>query len=167
MNTYELCESLLEKLYKFSDEILELGSPILDDRLEVFERNINITLPFDFKFILKKHNGFSLVGTEVLGLSEELRVNSLDQVYKFEHYETQNSMPSEYIPFSADGRGNYYCLDSSRLQGEICPIIFWQHDIIYQSKTDVETCNNSFLEWVEEVIIDWTLEDYNYDGTEK
>jgi hypothetical protein len=32
---------------------------------------------------------------------------------------------------------------------------------------EVETCNQSFTEWIDEVMIEWTLEEYNYDGTEK
>jgi hypothetical protein len=76
-------------------------------------------------------------------------------------------MPKYFLPFSPDGYGNHYCLDFSRIKNEICPIVFWQHDFKYENLTEVETCNNSFVDWVNEVLIEWTLEEYNYDGTEK
>ena len=58
-------------------------------------------------------------------------------------------------------------LDLSRLNKNLCPVVFWQHDYDYSDKTNLETCNNSFTEWVNEIMIAWTLEEFNYDGTEK
>ena len=53
------------------------------------------------------------------------------------------------------------------MENVICPIVFWQWDYLYEDIKEVETCNSSFLDWIQEVVIDWTLEDYNYDGSEK
>jgi len=162
-----LCDNLLSELYKFSDEMLSLGLPIGDDKLEIFERDIKFDLPFDFVYILKKHNGISLTGTGILGLDKQLKGSSLDKVYKFEHCEVGNPMPAEFLPFSPDGFGNYYCLNLSKFEHEICPVVFWQHDIIYDDINDVEECNLSLLDWIQEVMIDWTLENTNYDGSDK
>lgn len=74
-------------------------------------------------------------------------------------------MPLEFLPFSSDGRGNHYCLDLSRLKGGSCPVIFWQWDFQYPNIEAVETCNESFYDWLDEVMIGWTLEEYNYDGS--
>ena len=151
----------------FTNELLFVNEPILDDRLESFEKKNKIKLPLDFKYLLSKHNGFSLNGTEVLGLDDKFKESSLEKVYDFEHYIVENKMPTEYIPFSPDGRENHYCLDLSRLSNDICPIVFWQWDYKYENKEEIETCNNSFHEWVKEVLINWTLDEYNYDGTSK
>ena len=156
----------MENIKQFSDEILQLGEPIIDNRLEIFENQICFILPDDYKYILKKYNGLSVLGTEVLGLDKKFMGNSMDSVYNFEHNEVFNKMPIEFMPFSPDGRGNFYCLNLSKLENGVCPIIFWQHDFEYKSKEDVETCNINFMEWVKEVLIDWTLEEYNYDGSE-
>ena len=161
------CERIVSELYKFSEEILELGKPISDDRLEIFEKSIGFNLPYDYKYILKKHNGFSLFGTLVYGLDESLRGSSLDIVNNFEHTKVSNKMPPFFVPFSPDGRGNHYCFNLSRLMNGLCPIVFWQWDYFYGSIEDVETCNDNFLDWVQEIVIDWTLEDYNYDGSRK
>ena len=157
----------LEKLKKFSPLILELGGPILDDRIEKFEIKIGCRLPEDFKYFLRQHNSISLMGDNVYGLGEEMKGSSLDKVYEIEHFEVENPMPKELLPFSPDGRGNHYCLDLSNISNGFAPVLFWQHDLDYDSKDEIEITNDSFSDWVQEVLINWTLEDYNYDGSEK
>ena len=164
---YQLCDAVLDELKKFDGELRHLGGYIDDDRLRLFEKNIGFNLPLDFNYLLSLQNGFSLMGVEVYGLDQSLQGSSLDKVYHFEHYDAGNPMPAHFLPFSPDGFGSHYCLDLSNVKGGICPIVFWQHDVIYRSPDAVENCNKSFTEWVQEVMIDWTLEDYNYDGTEK
>lgn len=161
------CDNSLNKLYKFSNDILFLGNPISDNRIAEFEKQIGFELPSDYKYILIKHNSFSLAGDEVLGLGKEFRGSSLEEVYHFEHEEVHNPMPKEFLPFSPDGFGNHYCFDLSRLEKNLCPVVFWQHDYEYANNEDVEVCNNNFTDWINEVMIEWTLEDINYDGSEK
>lgn len=161
------CEEILKELYRFSDDIIYLGNAITDNRLEEFEAQIGYNFPIDFKYILKRHNSFSLLGTEVMGFDLKYRGSSLDQLYYFEHQQVDNPMFKEFLPFSPDGRGNHYCLDLSKLENGLCPVVFWQHDYFYLDKTDVEISNNTFIDWIKEVMINWTLEDTNYDGNEK
>jgi hypothetical protein len=161
-------EHVVSEFNKFSSELIDLGSSIEDNRVELFEKNNSLLLPIDFKKIIKMYNGFSLSGTQVYGIGEEFRGSSLEAVYNFEHFAVNNQMSKHFVPFSPDGRGNHYCLDLSRLLSDnSCPIVFWQSSFIYNSLNEVETCNDNFIEWVQEVMIDWTLEDYNYDGSEK
>lgn len=159
---------LLRELHKFDGSIIYLGPAITDERLEIFEKEIGFEFPLDFKYIMKKHNGIALPGVEIYGLDRELRGSSLDEVYQYEHKkEVYNAMPKEFLPFSPDGRGNHYCLNLSKLINGVCPIVFWQHDFIYRGLEEVEQCNDDLIAWIKEEMIDWTLEDYNYDGTEK
>lgn len=167
MEIIKRCNNTLEELYKFSADILLLGEPILDSRIEHLESEIGYQLPEDFKYILKKHNGITLAGTEIFGLSPELRGGSLDMIYKFEHFEVENPMPKNFFPFFPDGQGNHYCLDLSKMENGICPVIFWQWDFEYENIEDVEVCNDNFVDWIDEVMIEWTLQIYNYDGSEK
>ncbi|TSD67144.1 SMI1/KNR4 family protein [Inquilinus sp. KBS0705] len=160
-------DHIIAELTKFDSEIALLGPPITDNRLEDFERHINLKLPLDFKYMLSVHNGISLAGVEIYGIDEALQGSSLDAVYKFEHFEVGHKMPAHFLPFSPDGRGNHYCLNLSKIKDDQCPVVFWQWDFEYESIDDVEECNINFLSWVKEVMIGWTLEDYNYDGTEK
>ena len=160
-------ESIYNELLKFSDSILELKDAITDSRIQEFEEIIGYKFPTDFVYFLRMHNGFSLHATEVLGIGKDFGYNSLDKIYEFERSEVENPMPNYFLPFSPDGYGNHYCMDVSRMEDELCPIVFWQHDYNYENLEDVETCNINFAAWINEVMIEWTLEDYNYDGSEK
>lgn len=164
---FKQCDLVIKELSRFSAEILFLGNNICDERLEQFESEIKFDLPEDFKYILKKHNGFSLSGTQVYGLDKEFRGASINEIYRFEHHEVDNKMPSYILPFSPDGRGNHYCLNLSKNNNGICPVIFWQWDLKNILIDQREECNDNFISWVKEVMIEWTLEDYNYDGSEK
>ncbi|MDO3627113.1 SMI1/KNR4 family protein [Mucilaginibacter sp. BT774] len=161
------CDKLIAEFSKFSRDMLYLGPAINDNRMELFEKEIGFELPFDFKYIMTKHNGLSLDGTEVYGIDKKLRGSSLDEIYNSEHVDADNKMQVGFLPFSPDGYGNHYCLDLLASKEGICPIVFWQHDCNYENNDEVERCNDSFINWVKEVMIEWTLEDYNYDGSEK
>ncbi|SDE11866.1 SMI1-KNR4 cell-wall [Mucilaginibacter pineti] len=161
------CDTVLDELLLFADDIISFGPRITDNRLELFEKLLGFEFPFDFKYIMKKHNGISLMGTGICGLDNELLLgSSLDEMYKFEHFEVYNKMPLEFFPFSPDGFGNHYCFDLSKLSDGTCPVVFWQHDIIYNND-EVEVCYLNLTAWIKEVMIDWTLDDTNYDGTSK
>jgi len=68
------------------------------------------------------------------------------------------------IPFSPDGGGNHYCFDSTRCDGESCKVVFGSI-ICHTARRTSETVNNSFTEWAKEVLVDWTLEDYDHNET--
>lgn len=157
-------EQIINELLKFDSSLRELGGSVSDNRFEKLEEQINFKLPKSFKSLLKQFNGISLYGESINGLDEKFMDASLDRLYHFEHFEVGNPMPLEFFPFSPDGAGNHYCFDLSTVEDKV---YFWQHDIEYENKDDVELCNNSFYEWIQEALIDWTLEDYNYDGSEK
>jgi hypothetical protein len=143
---------------------VKLGNQIFDNRFEKLEIQIGFKLPETFKELLRQYNGINLIGTEINGIDINYGDSSLDKLYHNEHFEVEYPMPLELFPFSPDGRGNHYCFDLSLNNDKV---LFWQHDFNYSDKSEIEVCNNSFLEWVKEVLIDWTLEDYNYDGSEK
>lgn len=161
------CDIVLKELLLFSDDILYIGPEIVDDRLELLEKEIGFKFPVDFKYILTKYNGISLMGTGICGLDKTLLGSSLDEMYRFEHFETGNNMPPEFFPFSPDGFGNHYCFDLSEFNEGLCPVVFWQHDFFYSDTDEAEVCNPDLVAWIKEVMIDWTLEDTNYDGSDK
>jgi hypothetical protein len=157
------CDEFIEKFDKFSEN---MKSSNLGLDKEIFDL-INFRLPEDYKYVLLKYNGLSLLGNEVLGIDFNSE-NSLIQVKDREHNQVEYKMPSNIIPFSTDGRGNYYCFDTNLFNenSKICKIIFWQYGYSNNLKNN-EIVNNSFIDWAEEILIDWTLEEYNYDGSRK
>jgi len=109
-------------------------------------------LPEDFEYFLKWSNGFSLFGTEILGF-ENKEFDILKTVSR-EQNDTNNLMPSHIIPFSPMGNGDFYCFDLKEgLDGDgLCPIIYWQWN--YSSPERYEKVNDSFIEWLKELIED-------------
>jgi hypothetical protein len=49
----------------------------------------------------------------------------------------------------------------------ICPIVFWVSNYIYTNEDQPEIVNESFIEFLKEVFIDWVLESFDYDGESK
>lgn len=155
---------IINELLKFDDSLIELGESVIDDRYEKLEEKIGFILPASFKRFMKKYNYISLYGTSINGLDEKFRGSSLDKLYEFEHFDVGNPMPKELFPFSPDSYGNHYCFDLSNNDDKV---LFWQHDIDYSSKSEIDLDNESFLGWIKEMMIESTLKDYNYDGSEK
>ena len=157
----------INEIEKFSNSLLSLNKPVAEKEIISFEKKFDLILPSDFKMLLRKYNGIDLAGTNIYGIQKGKISYSLEECYQFEHYEVENRMPLYLVPFSPDGGGNHYCFDTRVINENSCPIVFWQHDFSYSSERPPEIVNASLADWVKEVMIDWTLEDYNYDGTEK
>jgi hypothetical protein len=163
----KIMENQINELLKFSRNILEMGNIINDNRIENFEKYRKLTLPSDFKQFIKKVNGFSLMGTKVYGFYDTKSEN-IETVYQFEHFETRVPQYLFLVPFSPDGRGNFYCLDTKhKLENGNFPVVFWVSNYEYTENDTPEITHENFIEWIQEIVIDWTLEDYNYDGSSK
>ena len=159
-------EKVIAELLKFSSNILELGYPILDNRINLFEKKYGIHVPNDFRDFVSQYNGISLAGIEVYGF-DITKPESIENVYDYEHFQVSIPQYPHLIPFSPDGGGNFYCFDTANIstKGD-CPIVFWVSNYIYSDSDCPETVNNNFLEWLQQVVIDWTLECYDYEGNE-
>jgi hypothetical protein len=160
-------DNALEEILKFSKRVLSVTDGIAEERIRAFEGKYSVILPDDYKAFLKKTNGLNLMGTVVYGIYDESAYMSLGRAFNIEHNEVENEMPAYLIPFSPDGGGNHYCFDSTRCDGESCKVVFWQHNRSYSQENPPETVNDSFVAWVKEVLVDWTLEDYDHDGNKK
>lgn len=163
-----MIEEVIGELLKFSEELLEIHNPVDKQLIKDFESKYSLILPGEYKQLIERTNGFSLLGNRVLGLSNRTDFESLGSVYQFEHFEINNPQPLYLIPFSNDGRGNFYCFDTrnSSKDKQAYSIVFWQSDFDY-SNDEPEVTNETLSEWIKEVVIDWTLEDYDYEGNER
>jgi cell wall assembly regulator SMI1 len=160
-------DELIEKLNLFSNELIEFNGPISAEEIAATEKAIGYVLPMDYKAFLSIHNGIALMGVTIYGIKDRYNQFSLLDAYYYEHESVGNVMFKYLIPFSPDGLGNHYCFDARTNNTFSCEIKFWQHDIIYNELIQPEKVNSSFSEWVEEVLIDWTLGDYDFKGNPK
>lgn len=157
---------VITELKRFSSRIITINEGVIETKIHEFEEQHHITLPHDYKILLRWSNGLCLMGTSVFGIYDDTVFSSLGGSYKLEHFEVGNEMPLHLVPFSPDGGGNHYCFDMNQCDEASCKVVFWQHDLSYD-ETAPEVVNNNFKEWVQEVVIDWTLEEYDYEGNEK
>jgi hypothetical protein len=165
-------KNIINELKLFSNTIIETCSPIEDnDLINQFENKYKIVLPEDYKILITTFsNGFSLMGSEILGVLETLNAPSLEESYIFEHEKVAFPQWQYIVPFSPDGRGNFYCFDTSQIESseqKSCKIIFWTSNYLYNEFDLPETTHESFSSFVKECIIDWTLEEYDYAGNLK
>jgi SMI1-KNR4 cell-wall len=157
---------VVNELNKFSKELVSIGGKIEDNRISEFETEFNVQFPGDYKLFLSVANGFSLLGTEVYGIYAKKETPfSLRELYIIEHYEVQTPQPKYLLPFSPDGGGNFYCFDTRILQNNSCPVVFWVSNYPYTDQDVPEIVNESFVEWMNEIVFQGTLEDYDYDGS--
>jgi len=159
--------SVISELQLFSSLIISKEKPVDIAKITDFESKYKLSLPNDYKFFLTHFNGINLAGTETYGIFEADVYPSLESVYIFEHHEVGNPMPDYLIPFSPDGGGNHYCFDTRYINAESCNIVFWQHDYNYSTSDFPELTHKTFASWVKEIVIDWTLEEYDHSGNEK
>lgn len=155
-----------EEVQKFSAHMYQFYEAVEESKITAFEQQHNLVLPADYKLFLSKTNGIDFMGVVVYGIYDDTTFKSLGGSYAFEHYEAGNPMPLNLVPFSPDGAGNHYCFDADNTT-ESGKIIFWQHDLSYNSDNPPEIVNESFAEWTKEVLIEWTLEDYDHSGNKR
>jgi cell wall assembly regulator SMI1 len=160
-----LISEVIAELLKFSDDVLQVFPPVEEGDVQQFEIEHSLELPLDYKTLLQITDGFSLMGTEVYGISGQGKM-SLAQVYRIEHHEVAVAQYAHLIPFNNDGRGNFYCFDTSAItqDNSSCAIIFWVSNYQYSANDQPEKTHDNFTNWVKECVIEWTLEDYDYSG---
>ena len=105
-------DEAVNELRKFSPRILSCHNPVDPELIERFESRFKVKLPKDYKYLLSITNGFSLMGNEVFGMTDQEYGDDLFSVYQFEHFEVIVPQYNYLIPFSPDGGGNFYCFDT-------------------------------------------------------
>ena len=165
----EEIDSLVAELHRFSPDIAELGTAVDAQRIAQFESAHNFVLPNDYKLTVAQVNGFSIMGAEVYGLYGNTSALSLESIYQREHTDVLYPQPWYLIPFSSDGGGNFYCFDTRFISADEQSnlVVFWVSNYPYTEDDSPAVTNDSFLDFVNEIIISWTLDSYDYEGNER
>lgn len=164
MNTKkDSMNDLYGKLLLFDSNLIELFTLARSNIVHEFETFTKLDLPQDYIDFLHFTNGMSLMGDIIYGIyPEDTKVPfNLMVHYHIEHTEVDNVMYPNLIPFSPDGFGNHYCFDTIANN-----IVFWQHDYNYFDDKPDFVCD-SFTDFLRDIIIGWTLEEYDYHGNPK
>ncbi|GHS88252.1 hypothetical protein FACS189487_06100 [Campylobacterota bacterium] len=149
-------EKIFEIIGSFNNDYVKNYPPVKEKNILKAEMFFKCKLPSEYIIFLKYSNGIIIDGDVIYGIgnNEEDIIN----VYNREHDYVQYPMFNNIIPFSPDGGGNYYCFDINNENR----IIFWQSNYPYTEQDTPEIVNETFKEWFQEVMIEWTIEN-NYD----
>ena len=142
---------IIKIIESFKNDYVEYFSPVEQKSITEFERKLKIKLPDDYVSFLQFSNGIFIDGDEVFGISNKRY--DLFKAYELEHTEVEFPMFDYIVPFSPDGRGNFYCFDIQH-----GTIIFWVSNYVYNDADVPEVVNDNFLDWFKEVMLDWTIE---------
>ena len=170
----ELSQWLSEHI---SDLVDTLQEGISESEINNFESQYNITLPEDFKAFYLLHNGqksgdFGLTDMgEILNLQgierewniwKKLREDSIfpDSSAKCDNGIQQTWYDKLWIPFTADGNGNHYCLDLNPTEeGTFGQVISLWTD--YGNRNIIAP---SFQAFMEQYLADLKAGKFNYDS---
>ncbi len=149
--------ALIARMEKHFPGELAKALPVDAEQVAFFEHTLGHALPNDYKQMLQVTDGFSLLGNEVCGLAG---AHGLAALYHREHALVAMPQYAQLVPFSPDGRGNFYCFDtaSSTHGGQSCTVLFWASNYPYNAEDTPEITHQSFGEWLEECMIEWNPE---------
>lgn len=92
-------------------------------------RVLKVRLPNNYIAFLLKCGWADINGDVLYGLGHKIadRHSMFEQALS-ESVDMQPPMPHRLIPLMSDGAGNHECLDTSKINGDDCPVVLWQHD---------------------------------------
>jgi hypothetical protein len=160
---------VIAELKRFSSRVFKPNRPANQDLIAEFESKYKVTLPSDYKYLVLQMDGFKLFWNSVYGLAAVAGEEFLGRVYEREHFEVAVPQFAHLVPFHNDGSGNFYCFDTKKMtaDGLSCPVVFWTSNYSYDEKDLPEKVNENFAHWVEEVMIEWSLEEFDYEGNRR
>lgn len=114
---------------------------------------IRVRLPNDYRRFLLECGWAQIGPNTIYGLGPDVsNAESVHENSVTEGVFASPPMPSRLVPLMNDGSGNHYCLDTERIKGDHCPIVFWDHEDPMGELQKPKKVSNSFEEWIIEVM---------------
>ena len=119
------------------------------EQIEEAQRALGIRFPGSYIAFLRECGwadgpdlGFYGLGSDVPPYCDLVRIT------RDERDQSQPEVPEHLLPVLHDGAGNHYCLDTSRMQGGECPVVFWDHEHEDGPNQVPEECGENFRSWL-------------------
>jgi cell wall assembly regulator SMI1 len=159
---------IISELKKFNSPNSEFYPALNKGKIDELEKKLKYKLPLDFRKFLLISNGAIINCHELYGIHDDKPFEDLFGNYIFEKDEVENPIREHLLPIYPDGMGNHQCLDLRSLSpdGEICNVIFWQHDHFYSEYEQPDIDAISFTQFLENILNNMS-EHYYYDGSPK
>jgi hypothetical protein len=117
--------------------------------LSRIEGQLGAVLPESYKHFLREV-GWSYWPEDIYGVSPGVPGMGLIERTRAEREDVALPLPRPLIPFSPDGWGNHYCMDTARLVDGECPVVLWDHQ--GGSDQELRQTHASFLDWLEATV---------------
>jgi cell wall assembly regulator SMI1 len=125
-----------------------LDKGVSEVEIDECEQRLGVRLPDSYRWFLREF-GIACFPDYIYGIHHgKLPGLKVEHHMREERHEVEPRMPPHLIPFSPDGWGNHYCLDTSSLADGECPVVFWSHE--KGADQCPEQTHPSFLDWLEE-----------------
>ena len=94
-----------------------------DSKISDIEKRLNVKLPESYKWFLREYGTGGVFGIEILGGGLREVPTCVRETEEWREY----GLPMEFVVIQNYGSG-VYCLDTSRLANNECPVIDWEQD---------------------------------------
>lgn len=144
----------IEKVLQKFDE---LYAPLSSSEVRDLNNHFGNRLPYELILLLSISNGIDFGSNTLFGYGEDWKASSIEKVYAFEQEYYNKGFILDLLPISPDGYGNHYAVRLEK--SELGSVYFLQHDLNYEDFSQIELSYTSIADFIQEVFIDWTLED--------
>lgn len=124
------------------------------DKIEEFQKKLNINIPEDYKMFLSKYNGGETYKTAYKCKNKiyDIRVffGIGDVKYSFDNISVMKIEGNEYLPIACDFYGNYFLMS---LEKDNDKIVFFDHEE-GNSITDLANTFREFIQMCDSEILD-------------
>ena len=94
-----------------------------DSKISDIEKRLNVKLPESYKWFLLEYGTGGVFGIEIFGGGLREVPTCVRETEEWREY----GLPMEFVVIQNYGSG-VYCLDTSRLANNECPVIDWEQD---------------------------------------
>ncbi|MGG3805408.1 SMI1/KNR4 family protein [Metabacillus fastidiosus] len=94
-----------------------------DSRISDIEKRLNLKLPASYKWFLQEYGTGGVLGIEIFGGGLSKDPTCVRETEEWRKY----GLPMKFVVIQNYGAG-VYCLDTSRLVNNECPVIDWEQD---------------------------------------
>lgn len=114
-------EAVIELIHNAPKKIF-VGA-LEDSEISDIEKRLNVKLPESYKWFLLKYGTGGAFGIEIFGGGLREVPTCIRETEEWREY----GLPMEFVVIQNYGSG-VYCLDTSRLANNECPVIDWEQD---------------------------------------
>ena len=129
------------------------GSGTDEAEIRYAEKTLGVRLPNSYKSFLRKFGWGGVEHFEIFGLGPGVpEYLNVVKITVSEREDMRPAIPSQLVPIMNDGFGNHYCLETSRVSGNECNVVIWNHEL--PNNQAPEFVAKSFADWLNGLLDD-------------